>query len=261
MCYNFGNNFGNGLGNIFCYDFGNDSGNDFYYKMRTAKVSQRSKAANYVVLHYTVSEFTDPTYHYKNTWEGKEASSDFTIGRMGRIAGFKSYKTYRSWHYGKATWPGGKGFNNESIGFEIESTGWAYYCATNKKFYTNGHEELNINEVALTNTYRGHNIWQYHTNVQLSAIARLIIALYNDGAINDKTTFLQNCTGTNRKEILFPDTGLTTKPAPGVITHGTGRLPSGKIDTFPQRNLFEMLDDLPTLIKQNPKLTFNWQGK
>lgn len=236
-----------------------DSGNDFHYKMKSAKVSKRTKSSNYIVLHYTVSEFTDPTSHYKGTWEKREASSDFVIGRSGRIAGFKSYKTYKSWHYGEATWPDGIGFNNESIGFEIESTGWAYYCATNKKFYTNGNKELNINEVALTNTYRGHNIWHYHTDVQISAIANLIIALYNDGAINDKTTFLANCTGNNRYNTLFPATsGLTTKPSPGVITHGTGRNPSGKIDTFPQNNLLAMLDDLPTLIKSNPKTYINW---
>jgi len=240
-----------------------DAGNDFYFKMSQTRVSKRTKPVNYIVLHYTVSEKDDPTYHYQNTWNiktDKPSSADFTIGRKGKIAGFKSFKTYKSWHYGEATWPGGEGFNNESIGFEIESTGWAYYCKTNNKFYTNGNKELDPKEVALTPTYRGHNLWHYHTDVQISATANLIIALYNSGVINDKTTFLANCTGTKRYSTLFPDNGLKIKPSPGIITHGTGRAPSGKVDTFPQKNLLAMLDDLPNLIKSTPKSYIAWRN-
>ena len=68
----------------------------------------------------------------------------------------------------------------------------------------------------------------------------------------------KGATGNNRYNTLFPETGLSTKPAPGIITHGTGQPPSNKIDTFPQINLLSMLDDLPTLIAQNPKTSINW---
>jgi len=238
-----------------------DAGSDFYFKMSQTRVSKRLSPVNYIVIHYTVSEFDDPTYHYQHTWNrvtDKPASADFTIGRTGKIAGFKSFKTYKSWHFGEATWPRGVNFNNESIGFELESTGYAYYCKTNNKFYTNGHKELNPKEVALTPTYRGFNLWHYHTDVQISATANLIIALYNSGIISDKTKFLAGCTGTNRYSTLFPEKGLRTKPAPGVITHGTGR--DGKFDTFPQKNLLAMLDDLPNLIKSTPKSYIAWKN-
>ena len=86
----------------------------------------------------------------------------------------------------------------------------------------------------------------------------LIIALYNSGAITNKTNFIQGVTGNNRYNILYPETGLSTIPPPGIITHGTGQPPSRKIDTFPQINLLSMLDDLPALIAANTKTSINF---
>jgi len=234
-----------------------DTGNDFAYKMNAVRVGKSpNRTINYIVLHYTVSALTDPLRHYKSTWEGGEASSDFTIGRTGKIAGFKNFKNLRAWHYGNPTWGGD--FNKESIGFEIESYGPVYYCQTSDKFFNAYNKEIDKSEVALTRTYRGSNMWHAHSNVQISAIANLIIALYNSGAITDKTKFIQGAVGNSRYNILYPETGLTTKPSPGIITHGTGQPPSRKIDTFPQANLLSMLDDLPALIAQNPKTSINW---
>ena len=97
-----------------------DSGNDFAYKMSSTRVNRSpNRKINYIVLHYTVSSKTDPLTHYKGTWEGREASSDFAIGRTGKIAGFKDFRNLRSWHFGNPSWGGD--FNKESIGFEIES--------------------------------------------------------------------------------------------------------------------------------------------
>jgi hypothetical protein len=239
-----------------------DTGNDFAYKMNTTKVYKRpNRTIDYIVLHYTVSNSNDPLIHYKNTWDGNtDASSDFAISRTGKIAGFKNFKNLGAWHYGKtSSW--GPSPNGSAIGFEIESYGPVNYCLTSDKFFEttkNRWKEVDKSEVALTRTYRGWNIWHAHTDVQISAIANLIIALYNSGAITDKTKFIQGATGNNRYNTLFPETGLSTKPPPGIITHGTGQPPSNKIDTFPQINLLSMLDDLPTLIAQNPKTSINW---
>jgi hypothetical protein len=235
-----------------------DNGSDFAYKMNATRVYKRpNRTVDYIVLHYTVSSSNDPLIHYKNTWEGREASSDFAIGRTGRIAGFKNFKNLTAWHYGRTTtW--GPSINTTSIGFEIESFGPVYYCITSGKFFNTYNREVDKAEVALTRTYRGWNMWHAHSDVQISAIANLIIALYNSGVITDKTKFIQGATGNNRYGTLFPETGLPTKPAPGIITHGTGQPPSYKIDTFPQANLLGMLDDLPTLLAQNPKTSINW---
>ena len=234
-----------------------DTGNDFAYKMNAVRVGKSpNRTINYIVLHYTVSALIDPLRHYKSTWEGGEASSDFTIGRTGKIAGFKNFKNLRAWHYGNPSWGGD--FNKESIGFEIESYGPVYYCQTSDKFFNAYNKEIDKSEVALTRTYRGSNMWHAHSSVQISAVANLIIALYNSGAITDKTKFIQGAVGNSRYNILYPETGLTKKPSPGIITHGTGQPPSRKIDTFPQASLLSMLDDLPTLIAQNPKTSINW---
>jgi len=235
-----------------------DNGSDFAYKMRSARVNRApNRKIKYIALHYTVSSKIDPLHHYRSTWESREASSDFVIGRNGHIAGFKNYKNLRSWHYGAPTFRGD--INTESIGFEIESYGPAYYCQSTGKFLDYYERELDKNEVALTRTYRGHNIWHALTDVQVSAIANLIIALYNDGALSDKAQFVQGMKSTGRYDILWPEVGLRQTPAPGIITHGTGRDPSGKIDTFPQSNLLTMLDDLPNLVKNNTKTSINWK--
>ena len=233
-----------------------DASNDFAYKMNTTKVTPlKNRPIKYIVLHYTVSANVNPLHCY-SYWETVKASADFVIGRKGNIAGFKNYKNYYAWHYGDPTWAGS--FNKESIGFEIESYGPVSYCASTGKFLDTYNHEISKSEVALTRTYRGHNIWHYHTDAQISAIANLILALYNNGAIDDKTQFIKGATGTNRYNILFPEVALTNKPSPGIVTHGTGRPPSGKIDTFPQQALLEMLDDLPALAATYSKTSINW---
>jgi hypothetical protein len=241
-----------------------DTGNDFAFKQTVSGHSAPlpNKKIDYIVLHYTVSSLSDPLFHFKSTWNNpklddkKKASADFTIGTTGRIAGFKNFQNIRTFHYGNPSWGGSA--NSNSIGIEIESFGWLKYCITSNKFVNAYDKEVNLSEVALTNTYRTHNIWQAHTDVQVSAIANLIIALYNMGVISDKAQFLKGTVAKGRYDILFPETPLTTKPSPGIITHGTGQPITKKTDTFPQKNLLDMLDDLPTLIAQNKKTTINW---
>jgi len=234
-----------------------DSGNDFAYKMNSVRVNKApNRKINYIVLHYTVSNKIDPLTHYKGTWEGREASSDFAIGRTGKIAGFKNFQNLRSWHFGNPSWGGD--FNKESIGFEIESYGPVTYCQTSNKFLNAYNQELDKAEVALTPVYRGYNMWHALSNVQISATANLILALYNSGVISDKVQFISGMKATGRYSILYPETGLTTKPSPGIITHGTGQPPSRKIDIFPQDNLRQMLDDLPNLANTFTKTSINW---
>lgn len=232
---------------------------NFNFKMTTKNFGKRNKTAQYIILHYTVSDNDDPVYHYKTTWNDptneNKPSADFNIGRTGKIAGIRSYKSIRSNHYGKPTWPGY--LNGDSIGIEIESFGFIYYNDKDKKFYNDLNKEvLPIEITLLEKPYRTKNMWHYHPDVQISALANLIIAIYNDGGIDKNTTFLSNCVGTSRYDILFPESGLLIKPPPGILTHGSGR--DNKVDTFPQANLIQMLDELPTLIKNNPKTYIKW---
>jgi hypothetical protein len=250
-------------------------GNDFAYKMKYNKQTPRSRPVDYIVLHYTAGGTNgNPIKPFSGTWDQPpppepppgqkkkgQASADFNVSRNGRIAGFKNFDKYNSWHYGSPSW--GTGCNDRSIGIEIESFGPALYCPNEKQFTeiaTQSNLILNPNEIALSKKpYRGYNIFQCHTDVQISAVANLIIALYNSGVIGDQTKFLQGCTGTNRYDILFPEAAnvLKTAPSPGIITHGTGR--EGKMDTIPQPNLIEMLDDLHNLLKQY-KNSFDWKS-
>lgn len=238
-----------------------DSGNDFAYKMRSTKVTRApNRKINYIVLHYTVSSAVDPLIHYRNTWEsttGNPASADFAIGRNGHIAGFKNFRNLYAWHYGDPSW-NIYYFNKESIGFEVESYGPVTYCQTSNKFLNPYNQELDKTEVALTPVYRSFNMWHALSDVQISAIANLVLALYNSGAISDKAQFVNGMKATGRYDILYPETGLTKKPPPGIITHGTGQAPSRKIDLFPQANLRQMLDDLPNLANTFTKTSINW---
>jgi hypothetical protein len=230
--------------------------------------SRGSAKIKYIVLHYTVSDFIDPLYHYKKTWQGVRgkggsafrACADFTIGYDGKIAGFKNYKKIRTNHYGAAGW-NANGINSQSIGIEIESFGFLYYCQDDGKYYTSkgtGELEIPKSHVCVTKPYRGLTLWQKHTDEQIASLANLLLSLYWDGAI-DQNTFIQGCTGTNRYNILFPEQILKTEPPGGIITHGTGS-PKGKVDTFPQPNMIQMLDDLPNMVKQYGKIGWNWSS-
>jgi hypothetical protein len=226
-------------------------GGDAAYKMINKRTDPRTVKVDYIVLHYTAGGTNgNPITPFSGVWNSVKASADFNISRNGKIAGFKNFLNNFSWHYGKAvTW--GSGVNRKSIGIEIESYGPALYCPDENVFINTLDIPalLQPNEIAYCNKpYRGYNIFQCHTNVQISATANLIIALYNSGIIGDQTKFIQGVTGTNRYDILFPELpALKTAPPPGILTHGSGR--TGKMDTFPQSNLIEMLDDLPNLLR------------
>ena len=228
-------------------------GGDAAYKMISKRTDRRTAKVDYIVLHYTAGGTNgNPISPYSGTWNSAEASADFNISRNGRIAGFKNFLNNFSWHYGKAeniSWR--SSVNGKSIGIELESYGPALYCPDENVFINSLKIPalLQLNEITYCNKpYRGHNIFQKHTEVQISATANLIIALYNSGIIGDQTKFIQGVTGTNRYDILFPELpALKTAPPPGIITHGSGR--TGKMDTFPQSNLLEMLDDLPNLLR------------
>jgi hypothetical protein len=245
-----------------------DTAGDFAYKMKYNKQTARTRPVEYIVLHYTAGGTNgNPIKPFSGVWDQPppppetkgQASADFNISRNGKIAGFKNFTKYSSWHYGPPTWNGG--CNDRSIGIELESFGPALYCPNEKQFTetaTKSNLILNPSEIAISKKpYRGHNIFQCHTDIQLSATANLIIALYNSGIIGDQTKFIKGCTGTDRYDILFPELEnvLKTAPPPGILTHGTGR--TGKMDTIPQPNLIEMLDDLPNLLRQY-KNTIGW---
>jgi hypothetical protein len=246
-----------------------ESGKDYLFLINYFGIRPRTnKTVKYIVIHYTAGagRITDPLSPYKGTWakpRGTGASAfhacaDFVVAWNGRIAGVKSYKKYYSNHYGNATWPGVGNMNAQSIGIEVESVGYCYYCGSNKKFYKNNDSLIDAKDIAyLDPDYRGYNLWERHPDVQISALANLLIALYNDGILADKAQFLVNVPNMG---IAFPPAPLRTDPGCSIITHGTGSS-KGKVDTFPQSNLVEMLKQLPALIKANPNLKFKWQGQ
>jgi hypothetical protein len=237
----------------------------FAYVMDINRQTLRKKPINYVVLHYTAGYGDNEALkEYTSTWGKnalKGASADFVISRTGAVAGFKNYKTYGSWHYNTPTW-GNKYFSShESIGIEIQGLGPAFWCESSGELLDYYNRTLKPEQVIVTFPYDGHNIWEAHSRGQIKALSQLITAIYNDGAIDDKTTFLANCKATGRLDILWPESQgkskLKKQPSPGIITHAAGSI-KGKIDTFPQDNLISMMDDLSSFIKANPKITFNW---
>lgn len=233
-----------------------DSGTDFAYKMKATRQDPRKDAVDYIAIHYTAGGTNgNPIKPFSGTWETAVASADFNISRNGKIAGFKNFQKYYSWHYGTPTFSGY--VNRRSIGIELESFGPVVWCPNEQNFVVPEYGYIvEQKEVAITKTYRGHNVFQTHTQAQIWALAYLLIALYNTGLIRDKAEFLKGCAGNSRYGILYPEKGLTSAPSPGIITHGTGR--NSKMDTFPQGNLLQMLDDLPNLIKSNPSISINW---
>jgi hypothetical protein len=247
----------------------------FAYKFKTRKHNNKSRAKiKYIVLHYTAGRSGDCA-SYKSVypfgggkdplsphryWDNldKSVSADFVVDKSGYMAGVRNYKTIESFHYGSTTWNGSYDQSHDSVGIEIVGIGNGSYCKEKDCFVDSYNAVMPDDYVCLTKPYRGIGIWEKISPVQLSAVANLILALWNDGAIdsNYKVEFAKNITGTSRYNILFPESPLKTQPAPGIITHGAGSKKS-KIDVHPQNNLIQMLDDLPNYLGKT-KTSFNW---
>ncbi len=217
----------------------------------------------YVTIHYTVSSYDNPLTHYQNTWnrsvDVNPASADFTIGRTGKIAGFRGFKKWKSNHYGDPTWGASPSMNANSIGIEMESYGPALLCTSSGQILNySGERAIPYDECHLSYpVYRGHNLWQSLTSVQISALANLLLTFIKDGILAPGFKFNPGY------DILFPDKGLRTAPKPCVVTHGTGQDPSRKIDTMPQSNLLDMLSELDVIAASGKKDTLpsiNWTG-
>jgi len=234
---------------------------------------KNQKPFKYIVLHWTAGGYADPLRNYMNTWTEKRynrkdktgpyfyANAHFTIGVTGAIAGYKSYSKLGTNHYGGPTWGANYDMGAESIGIEIHGFGQLSYCQSSKTFINWSGEPItdNPSEVALMKKpYRGHDFMWRHPDIQVHALAQLLLSLYWDGAM-DKNTFIQNCVGTSRYDKLFPEAPLKTDPGPGIITHGAGSK-KGKMDNGPQTNIIEMLDDLPNMINTLGIIPFSWNN-
>lgn len=212
-----------------------------------------------VTLHYTVSNSSDPLYHYKNTWNsnGNEAHADFTIARNGAIAGFANYNKYKANHYGDVG-----DLNRSSIGIEIEAWGMCVWCEKKKTFITSTNQELPLDQVVINNApYRGFNIWHRLSTAQVLSIAKLLVALSNEKTYDGKSSLLpSDFIYSTAYNILFPENAIpeTAKTYKGLITHGTGR--SDKYDIHPQPDLFQMIQVLPSLVaKYKGKYKLAWE--
>lgn len=225
-----------------------------------AERGNKTETINYITLHYTVSSYSTPLTHYKNTWnkdvQSNPASADFVIGRGGAVGGFRGFKKWKANHFGGTTFPLKGDMNVQSIGIEIESWGPIVFCESSKQFLSvAGSRVIPDNEVSYILPYRGYSLWHKITDQQISSLASLLIAIYNEGILAKDFEFYP------AYEVMFPKSVSGNTPPKGIITHGTGSTKK-KTDIFPQPNLREMLKWVKSYVEKNTykDLKITWTG-
>mgnify|MGYP001411876642 FL=1 len=96
----------------------------FIYKHKSPNFDKRKKgfSIKYIVLHYTAMKFKDEAIaHLCN--KSNKVSSHFLIDKLGKIYNLVDIRN-RAWHAGKSYWQGKKDLNSQSIGIELDNSGY-----------------------------------------------------------------------------------------------------------------------------------------
>ena len=95
-------------------------------KYKSPNFNKRKKGTflNYIILHYTaMKNFKEALCHLCD--KKNKVSSHFLINKSGDIFYLVSI-TSRAWHAGKSNWQKISDINSESIGIEIDNSGYLY---------------------------------------------------------------------------------------------------------------------------------------
>jgi len=97
---------------------------EFINKYKSLNFNERCKqlSIKYVIIHYTAMRTDVEAINYMCN-KKNQVSSHFLINRIGKIFNLVSVK-YRAWHAGKSYWKKERDINSNSIGIEIDNSGY-----------------------------------------------------------------------------------------------------------------------------------------
>ena len=133
-----------------------------------------SKLPDSVVVHYTAMTSAAAAIKVLTTRKpnGGNASAHLVIGKKGEVTQLARFDQ-RTWHAGKSSYEGRKGYNNFSIGIEIDNVGWLkkqsngnYSRMRLQKEYT---EDQIVNE-AHFNPKVKYIYWEKYTDQQIDVV-------------------------------------------------------------------------------------------
>ena len=96
----------------------------FINKYKSLNYNERGKqfSIKYIIIHYTAMRTDIEAINYLCDKDNK-VSSHFLINKAGKIFNLVNVK-YRAWHAGKSYWKKERDINSNSIGIEIDNSGY-----------------------------------------------------------------------------------------------------------------------------------------
>jgi len=136
-----------------------------------------------VIIHYTAGSNAENSANYLCK-DSVKASAHLVIGRDARIFQLVPFDTI-AWHAGESAYNGRSGYNNFSIGIELDNAG--LLTKTKEGYQTWFGNEISANEVikARHRNEATERNWQTYTQVQLQACREVCILLIEKYAIKE----------------------------------------------------------------------------
>ena len=96
----------------------------FINKYKSLNYDKRCKrlSIKYIIIHYTAMRTDVEAINYLCD-KNNQVSSHFLINRIGKIFNLVNVN-YRAWHAGKSYWKKERDINSNSIGIEIDNSGY-----------------------------------------------------------------------------------------------------------------------------------------
>lgn len=147
------------------------------YQMITAKNKTKfaANAPNSIIIHYTAGSSAISSANWLQRADVK-ASAHVVIGQEGEIYQIVPFDTI-AWHAGESAYGGMKGFNNFSIGIEIDNPG--FVTRAGDEYVASFGKRYSAKEV-IQATHRNETApryWKLYTEKQIEAAEDLCMAL------------------------------------------------------------------------------------
>ncbi len=136
-----------------------------------------------IIIHYTAMFDYEAAIRSLSDYnpDGGNASAHLVIGKKGEMAQLAPFN-YRTWHAGTSSYKGRSGYNNFSIGIEIDNLGWLehfedgdfYSRKELQKYYPDNPQAKRsrdqVTKARHWNTNFPYQFWDKYTTEQLDAV-------------------------------------------------------------------------------------------
>ena len=127
-----------------------------------------------IIIHYTAMTTAEGAVKVLTTKypDGGNASAHLVIGKKGEVFQLAKFNQ-RTWHAGKSSYNGRKGYNSLSVGIEIDNVGWLKKMENGKFSRTRLQAEYDesqvVNEPHFNPNIR-HRYWEKYTQEQIDVV-------------------------------------------------------------------------------------------